>query len=246
MRVIAFNSPTEGSFPNVSFSDLPGAFILSAVREPYWLADALIHELLHNRLFFINERGEGADGTIYIAPTNNTVYALTFNGTAAVQKWTFAVDFCSGNFPSAIGADGSMLLDGGATHTRYSTTLCSEGSPLLRQMMRNASKLLPHLGRLSSRLHILTRCSGAKRNLGLYVRFCSLVPNARGFFIRKRLRMLSALTVRKIHLRRDLCTDECNDRDLLGPACSELSGCHISEIVKAETAASGGCCASQL
>ncbi len=96
-----------------------------------------------------------ADGTIYSAPTNNTVYALTFNGTAAVQKWTFAVDFCSGNFPSAIGADGSMLLDGGATHTRYSTTLCSEGSPLLRQMMRNASKLLPHLGRLSSKLHIL-------------------------------------------------------------------------------------------
>jgi len=43
-----------------------------------------------------------------------------------------------------------------------------------------------------------------------------------------------------------LCTDECNDRDLLGPACSGLSGCDISEIVKAETAASCSCCASQL
>lgn len=43
-----------------------------------------------------------------------------------------------------------------------------------------------------------------------------------------------------------LCTDECTDRDLLKPACSGLSGCDISEIVKAETAASCSCCASQL
>ena len=43
-----------------------------------------------------------------------------------------------------------------------------------------------------------------------------------------------------------LCTDECNDRDLLGTACSELAQCDISEIVKAETAAECSCCASQL
>ena len=43
-----------------------------------------------------------------------------------------------------------------------------------------------------------------------------------------------------------LCTDECNDRDLLSTACSGLAGCAISEIVKAETAAQCSCCASQL
>jgi hypothetical protein len=43
-----------------------------------------------------------------------------------------------------------------------------------------------------------------------------------------------------------LCTDECNDRDLLGTACSQLAHCDISEIVKAETAAQCSCCASQL
>jgi hypothetical protein len=43
-----------------------------------------------------------------------------------------------------------------------------------------------------------------------------------------------------------LCTDQCNDRDLVGTACSGLSGCDISEIVKAETAAQCSCCASQL
>ena len=43
-----------------------------------------------------------------------------------------------------------------------------------------------------------------------------------------------------------LCTDECNNRDLLGTACSELAQCDISEIVKAETAAQCSCCASQL
>jgi hypothetical protein len=43
-----------------------------------------------------------------------------------------------------------------------------------------------------------------------------------------------------------LCTDECNDRNLLGTACSALAQCDISEIVKAETAAQCSCCASQL
>jgi hypothetical protein len=43
-----------------------------------------------------------------------------------------------------------------------------------------------------------------------------------------------------------LCTDQCSDRDLVGQACVGLSKCDISEIVKAETAASCSCCASQL
>ena len=43
-----------------------------------------------------------------------------------------------------------------------------------------------------------------------------------------------------------LCTDECNDRDLVSVACTGLAGCDISEIVKAETAANCSCCASQL
>ncbi len=43
-----------------------------------------------------------------------------------------------------------------------------------------------------------------------------------------------------------LCTDECSDRDLLGPACSALPKCELSEIVKAEEAAQCSCCASQL
>lgn len=43
-----------------------------------------------------------------------------------------------------------------------------------------------------------------------------------------------------------LCTDECNDRDLVGVACQGLSGCEITEIIKAETAANCSCCASQL
>jgi hypothetical protein len=43
-----------------------------------------------------------------------------------------------------------------------------------------------------------------------------------------------------------LCTSECNDRDLVGQACSGLGTCEISEIIKAETAAGCSCCASQL
>jgi hypothetical protein len=43
-----------------------------------------------------------------------------------------------------------------------------------------------------------------------------------------------------------LCTDECNDRHLVGTACSGLSKCDVSEIIKAETSAECSCCASQL
>ncbi|HEY1852208.1 MAG TPA: hypothetical protein VGG60_14390 [Candidatus Binataceae bacterium] len=43
-----------------------------------------------------------------------------------------------------------------------------------------------------------------------------------------------------------LCTDQCSDRNLVGIACTGLSSCDISEIVKAETVASCSCCASQL
>ena len=43
-----------------------------------------------------------------------------------------------------------------------------------------------------------------------------------------------------------LCTDECNDRDLVGKACAALPKCDVSEIIKAEEAAQCSCCASQL
>jgi HEXXH motif-containing protein len=55
IKVIALKPPLSGDYSNLSLSDLPGAFVLSAVPEPYWIADSLIHEFFHNRLFFITE-----------------------------------------------------------------------------------------------------------------------------------------------------------------------------------------------
>jgi HEXXH motif-containing protein len=55
VQVIALKPAASGNYSNISYSDLAGAFILSAVQEPYWIADALIHETFHNRLFFIQE-----------------------------------------------------------------------------------------------------------------------------------------------------------------------------------------------
>jgi len=43
-----------------------------------------------------------------------------------------------------------------------------------------------------------------------------------------------------------LCTDQCNDRNLVGTACAALSKCDVSEIIKAEETAQCSCCASQL
>jgi hypothetical protein len=43
-----------------------------------------------------------------------------------------------------------------------------------------------------------------------------------------------------------LCTDQCNDLNLVGAACAALAKCDVSEIIKAEGAAQCSCCASQL
>ena len=43
-----------------------------------------------------------------------------------------------------------------------------------------------------------------------------------------------------------LCTDQCNDLDVVGEACGSLAKCDVSEIIKAEQAAQCSCCASQL
>jgi hypothetical protein len=43
-----------------------------------------------------------------------------------------------------------------------------------------------------------------------------------------------------------LCTNQCNDRNLVGAACNGLSGCSLAAVIKAEEAAHCSCCASQL
>jgi HEXXH motif-containing protein len=55
IRVIAFKPPQSGDYSNISYSDLPGSFVLGAMGEPYWIADGLVHETFHNRLFCILE-----------------------------------------------------------------------------------------------------------------------------------------------------------------------------------------------
>jgi HEXXH motif-containing protein len=55
IRSVALKPPGVGNYTNISHSDLPGSFVCTVVRDPHWLADAFIHELYHNRLFFIEE-----------------------------------------------------------------------------------------------------------------------------------------------------------------------------------------------
>lgn len=57
LRVVALKPLDCGSFTNMTHSDLPGAFILSVVDDPWELADTIIHEFHHNRLFFLEEGG---------------------------------------------------------------------------------------------------------------------------------------------------------------------------------------------
>lgn len=55
LQILAFKPLKTGSYSNLTHSDLPGAFICSVIESPYELADTLIHEFHHNRLFFIEE-----------------------------------------------------------------------------------------------------------------------------------------------------------------------------------------------
>ncbi len=55
MRVAAMKPRNVGDYSNVSQSDLPGAFICTATANPFVLADSIVHELHHNRLFFLQD-----------------------------------------------------------------------------------------------------------------------------------------------------------------------------------------------
>lgn len=57
MQVIAVKRLERTSLNNGSHSDLPGAFVVSGKQEPFDLAEDLIHEFHHNRLFFLEEYG---------------------------------------------------------------------------------------------------------------------------------------------------------------------------------------------
>lgn len=55
IRLMAFKPQEAGDYGNLSYSDLPGALICSAIANPYEFAETLIHEFHHNRLFCIEE-----------------------------------------------------------------------------------------------------------------------------------------------------------------------------------------------
>ena len=57
IQFIALKNIKDGDYTNLSHSELPGTFVASMVNNPYMLAETFIHELHHNRLFFVEEKG---------------------------------------------------------------------------------------------------------------------------------------------------------------------------------------------
>ncbi|MCC9600388.1 HEXXH motif-containing putative peptide modification protein [Stieleria sp. JC731] len=70
MQVIAFKPPGYGGVFNTSCSRLPGAAIFTGARSSLVLADDLIHEFYHNRLFAIEEQGN------FFAASNTTSHQV--------------------------------------------------------------------------------------------------------------------------------------------------------------------------
>ncbi|TVQ85315.1 MAG: hypothetical protein EA400_15595 [Chromatiaceae bacterium] len=58
MRVVALKPPFTGRVQNTSCSRLPGAAMFTTTAEPVTLAEDLIHEFYHNRLFGLEEQGD--------------------------------------------------------------------------------------------------------------------------------------------------------------------------------------------
>ena len=57
VRVAVVKPRSVGDFSNQTHSELPGAFVLTVTPDPYCLAEDVVHELHHNLLFFLEERG---------------------------------------------------------------------------------------------------------------------------------------------------------------------------------------------
>jgi HEXXH motif-containing protein len=57
IRMIALKPPHTGGYDDFSEPLLPGSFIASVVANPLEMADHFVHELQHNRLSFVEERG---------------------------------------------------------------------------------------------------------------------------------------------------------------------------------------------
>ena len=62
-----------GDFQGISFSDFPGAFIISYIAHPYLIAESMVHEFHHNRLFAIESavplvEDTGAETALYYSP----------------------------------------------------------------------------------------------------------------------------------------------------------------------------------
>lgn len=71
IRIVGLKS-SSGDFTNVSFSELPGAMLLSVIDHPLVMADRIIHEFHHNRLFHIEDSGSLFDSN---SPTEERFYS---------------------------------------------------------------------------------------------------------------------------------------------------------------------------
>lgn len=56
MQLAALKLRSSGTYTNMSHSHFPGAMIIGVVDDPFEMGDTFIHELHHNRLFFIEEQ----------------------------------------------------------------------------------------------------------------------------------------------------------------------------------------------
>ena len=61
LHVVALKPLAAGGFTNLTHSDLPGAFVVGMIGNPWELADTFIHEMAHGRLFALEDGGSFFD-----------------------------------------------------------------------------------------------------------------------------------------------------------------------------------------
>ncbi len=162
LQVIALKPLTLGRYTNLTHSHLPGAFVCSAVAHPYELADTLIHEFHHNRLFLLEgeaplleasqyrELGDGEAETFYspwrddLRPLRGLLHAIY----VYLPVCRFWLDACGSDldaetaaYARSQAAIAAYQLQIGAAQLRQFGRFTASGQPLFERMERDAREV---------------------------------------------------------------------------------------------------------
>lgn len=169
LRVVALKPTIEDVARNVSHSDFPGATVLGAIENPYWLADSIIHEVHHSRLFQLEEHGrffENMDDNLmrdasYYSPWREDprplhgIFHAVYVNVPVWHFWAGVRESSPDDLADALAESqmiyGALLLAIGTRQLQRYAAFSAFGRALFDEMAREAARLLENTHALGIR-----------------------------------------------------------------------------------------------